>query len=104
MGAEQEQIVLTLLKLAEGQQPDVDGMVALVSDDISYSVGVPATPHVGKDAFRGELENQKRIATGLLPGSEIRHVVSDDRRVSVERLEVFEMGTTRLALHIVGIF
>jgi limonene-1,2-epoxide hydrolase len=104
MGSEQERVVLAFLKYADGQQIDIDGMVGLAADDISYTAGVPSTTHVGVEALRAELENQKMIATGLLPGSEIRNVASDDRVVFVERIEVFEMGARRLALQIAGVF
>jgi limonene-1,2-epoxide hydrolase len=104
MGAEQEHVVLTFLKYTERQQIDVDGMVGLLSDEISYTNGVPSTPHVGRDAVRAELERHQVLATGLLAGSEIRNITSDDRVVFVERVEVTDMRARRLALHITGVF
>jgi limonene-1,2-epoxide hydrolase len=103
MGAEQEQVALRFLGLAKGQQQDADGLVALMSEDIVWQVTVPSAPIIGRQAARAELERQNAIASGLLPGSEIRGIASNDRQVFVERVDVFEMGGKSVTLHISGV-
>jgi limonene-1,2-epoxide hydrolase len=46
----------------------------------------------------------RTTATGILPGSEIRNITSNDRAVVTERIEVTEMGGRPLTLHINGVF
>ena len=104
MGAEQEQIVLTFLEYTRGQQQDVDALVGLMSDGFTHEVGVPSTPRVGRDAGRAELEHQNAMSTGLLPGSEILNVASNDRAVFVERIDVFDMGRKQITLQVNGVF
>jgi limonene-1,2-epoxide hydrolase len=104
VGVEQEQVVLAFLEHTKRQQIDVDGMVDQLANDIAYEVWVPSTPRVGRDAVRAELERQGAVSTGLLPGSEVRNIASNDRVVFVERIEVVEMAGKPLTLHISGVF
>ncbi|MET1003594.1 MAG: limonene-1,2-epoxide hydrolase family protein [Acidimicrobiia bacterium] len=104
MGVEQEQVVLAFLECTNRRRIDVGGMVALLSDNVSYQVFVPSTPRVGREAARAELERQDAMATGLLPGSEVRHIASNDRVVFVERVEVTETTGIPLTLQINGVF
>ncbi|MDP9333210.1 MAG: nuclear transport factor 2 family protein [Actinomycetota bacterium] len=79
-------------------------MVGLLSEDVSYEVFVPSPQRVGRDAVRAELERQNATATGILPGSEIRNIASNDHAVFTERIEVTEMAGKPLRLHINGVF
>lgn len=104
MGAEQEKVALEFLRNTEGPQQDVDGMVALMSEDVVWQTNVPTSlPSVGRDASRTELERQNAVSTGLLSGSEIRSIASNDRQVFVERVDVIEVGGKSITLHITGV-
>ena len=104
MGSEQEKVALEFLRGAEGRQQDVDHLVGLMSADVVWQPNVPTSlPIVGRDASRAELERQNSMASGLLSGSEIRSVASNDRQVFVERVDVFEMGGKPITLHITGV-
>jgi limonene-1,2-epoxide hydrolase len=105
VGAEQEQVVLAFLRCTEGREQDVDGLVALMAEDIVWQINVPAwMPRVGLAASRAEIERQNTMSTGILSGSEVVNIVSNDRVVFTERVDVFEMGTKRIALRINGVF
>ena len=104
MGTEEERMALSFLHHAEGRTQDVDAMVGLMADDIVWQINVPSwRPRIGREAARKELEHQNGISTGLLAGSEIRTVASNDRSVFTERLDVFEMGDKQIRLHINGV-
>jgi limonene-1,2-epoxide hydrolase len=104
MGEQQEQVALAFLREADGIQQNVDGLVAMMSDNFVWQINVPSSnPRIGRDASRAELERQNTLATGLLDGSEIRSVASNDRQVFLERVDVFEMSGKPVTLHITGI-
>ena len=104
MGAEQEQVVLNFLEFTRGQQIDVDGMVGLLSEDISYEVFVPSPPRVGRDAVRAELERQKRDR-GLNPARQRdpQHRLKRSRCLH-RTYRSHRDGGTPLRLHINGVF
>lgn len=104
MGAEQERVAREFLRHAEGPQQDVDALVGMMSDDFVWQVNVPTSlPKIGPAASRAELEGQNSISTGLLEGSELRSIASNDRQVFVEHVDVFEMSGKRITLHITGV-
>jgi limonene-1,2-epoxide hydrolase len=80
------------LRCCEGEQQDVDGLTALMADDIVWQI------NVRRGACGTRTTNT--LSTGILPGSEIRHVASNDRAVFVERVDVFRMGEKTITLHI----
>jgi limonene-1,2-epoxide hydrolase len=101
MGAYEEQLALEFLRCCEGENQDVDGLTALMSDDIVWQINVPSwRSRIGREAARAELQRANTISTGLLPGSEIRHIASNERAVFVERVDVFRMGEKTITLHI----
>ncbi len=105
MGAVQEAVVLEFLGHSHGREQDVDAMTALMTDDIVWQINVPSwKPRVGRAAARAELLRQNTIATGALPGSEVRNLASNDGVVFTERTDTFEMGDQRVALHINAVF
>lgn len=69
-------------------------MGALMADDIAYEMNVPlAKPVHGRAALCAELERQKGLSTGTLPGSEVRRLASDGNAVFTERIDVsFDLG------------
>jgi limonene-1,2-epoxide hydrolase len=84
---------------------DVEAMTDLMSDDFVWQVNVPlAEVVVGRDAARAEAERQAARSTGMLPGSELRTIASNDRTVFTERVDVVEIAGKRVALHIAGLF
>jgi limonene-1,2-epoxide hydrolase len=104
MGAEQERVVREFLKCMEGLM-DVEAMTALMTDDFVWQINVPLAKIVsGRDAARAEAERQSTMSTGMLPGSEIRSIASNDHTVFTERVDVVEVGGKRLTVHINGIF
>ena len=101
VGTNEEQLALEFLRRCEGEQQDVDGLTALMADNIVWQINVPSwRARIGPEAARVELERQNTLSTGILPGSEIRHVASNDRAVFVERVDVFRMGDKTMTLHI----
>ena len=89
MGAEIERIVLEFVHAAYGERMDVDAMAALMADDFVWQLNVPLSPVItGRDAARAELERHNQMSTGMVDGSEIRTVVSNDDTVVVERVDV----------------
>jgi limonene-1,2-epoxide hydrolase len=103
MGAEQEEVALRFLAFASGEEQDVDAMIGMMSEDVSWQPNVPCTPRVGRKAARAEFEQQNATSTGLLPTSRITNIASNDRAVFVERIDVFKQGGKEVTLHINGV-
>jgi limonene-1,2-epoxide hydrolase len=106
VGAEIEQVVLAFVAAAHGERMDVDAMMALVADDFVYQLNVPRSAVIrGREAARAEFERHVAMATGMIAGSEIRMVVSNDETVVMERFDVNDIGGgTRLTFHVASIF
>jgi limonene-1,2-epoxide hydrolase len=106
MGTENERIVLEFVHAAYGENMDVDAMTALMAEDFVWQLNVPLSPVItGREAARAELERHNQMSTGMLEGSEIRAVVSNDDTVVVERLDVNVVGGTKqLTFHVTAIF
>ncbi|MGB9303128.1 MAG: nuclear transport factor 2 family protein [Mycobacterium sp.] len=105
MKNENEQIVLDFIHAAYGQSMDVDAMAALMADDFVWQLHVPLSPViVGRDAARAELDKHNTLATGMIEGSEIRTVVSNDDTVVVERVDVNAMNGVAVTFHVTAIF
>lgn len=88
MGKLQEDIVARFMTLwGDGtaeRKPDIDGILAMMSEDAEWQLWVPGGPVVkGKAALREEIERQIRIATNNK--CNIVNVVSNDRMVMQER-------------------
>jgi limonene-1,2-epoxide hydrolase len=100
-----EQLVLDFIHAAYGQQMDIDAMTALMADDFAWQLHVPLSPViVGRDAARAELEKHSELSTGMIEGSEIRTVVSDDDTVVVERVDVNAMGGVTVSFNVTALF
>ena len=105
MGAEIERLVLDFVHAAYGEDMDVDAMTALMADDFVWQLSVPRSPVIkGRDAARAELEKHNTLSSGMVKGSEIRTVVSDDHTVVVERVDVNRVGETLLTFHVTSFF
>jgi len=106
MGATEERLVLEFLQHGHGREQDVDGLTALMAEDIVWQINVPTwKPLVGRDVARAELVKQNSMATGGLPGSEVLHTASnDDGVVFTERLDIFEMSDKRITLRVNAVF
>ena len=105
MGAGIERIVLDFVHAAYGEHMDVDAMTALMADDFVWQLNVPLSPIVyGRDAARAELEKHNQLSSGMVGGSEIRTVVSNDDTVVVERLDVNMIADTRVTFYVTAIF
>lgn len=105
MGAENERIVLEFVHGAYGEDMDVDTMIGLVSEDFVWQLHVPLSPVVrGRAAARAEMEKHNSLSTGMVEGSEIRTVVSNDDTVVVERVDVNRVGDKELTFHVTSIF
>jgi len=104
MGVEQEEVVRELLRRATGRQQDVDGMVGLMSEDIVWELPIRSRKLIGREACRAEIARQNARAGGILPESQIRNIVSNDRVVFTERVDVFEMAGQKVHLPVSGIF
>lgn len=105
MGMEIERVVLDFVHAAYGEHMDVDTMTALMAEDFVWQLNVPLSPVIyGRDAARAELEKHNQLSTGMIDGSEIRTVVSDDTTVVVERVDVNSIGGTRVTFHVNAIF
>ena len=101
MGVAEEELVLEFLSRGHGRQQDVDGIAALMADDIVWQINVPSwRPRVGREAAREELAKQNAMATGGLPGSEMLNIASNGGVVFTERMDVFEIGETRITLRV----
>lgn len=102
---ENEQLVVDFVHAAYGERMDVDAMIELVSDDFVWQLHVPLSPVVsGREAARAELEKHSQLATGMIEGSEIRTIVSNDDTVVVERLDINSMGGVDVSFNVVAIF
>jgi limonene-1,2-epoxide hydrolase len=105
MGAEIEGIVLAFVHAAYGEHMDVDAMAAAMADDFVWQLDVPRSPVIrGRDAARAELERHNQVSTGMIDGSEIRTVVSNDDTVVVERVDVNRVFGKMLTFHVTAIF
>jgi limonene-1,2-epoxide hydrolase len=105
MRNEAERIVLEFVHAAYGERMDVDAMTALLADDFVWQLNVPLSPVIrGRDAARAELERHNEMSTGMVDGSEIRAVVSNEDTVVVERLDVNVVFGKRLTFHVTSIF
>ncbi|OBJ10175.1 terpene synthase [Mycobacterium sp. 1165196.3] len=100
-----ERIVVDFIHAAYGKSMDVDAMTALMADDFVWQLHVPLSPVVrGRDAARAELEKHNTLATGMIEGSEIRTIVSDDDTVVVERVDVNAMNGVAVTFHVTALF
>ena len=98
-------IVVDFIHAAYGERMDVDAMTALISDDFVWQLHVPLSPVVvGRDAARAELEKHSQLSTGMIEGSEIRTIVSNDDTVVVERVDVNAMNGVAVTFNVVAIF
>jgi limonene-1,2-epoxide hydrolase len=105
LGTEEERVVREFLQATEGDQQDVDAMVSRMAEDIVWQVNVPLSAVVeGRDAARTEIERQNKRSTGMLMGSAVRSIASNDGTVFTERVDVVEIAGKRVALSINGIF
>jgi limonene-1,2-epoxide hydrolase len=105
MGVNEERVVMNFLRASEGRTQDVDVMTSLMAEDIVWQINVPlATPIVGREAARVEIERQNEVSTGMLHGSEIRAVASNAQTVFTERVDVVEIGGLQTTFRITGIF
>jgi limonene-1,2-epoxide hydrolase len=105
MGAAEEKLVLEFLSHGHGHDMDVDGMTAMMADDIVWQVNVPTwKPVVGREAAREELARQNTISTGDLPGNEVLNMTSNDRVVLQERTAIFEMADKRITMRLAAAF
>jgi limonene-1,2-epoxide hydrolase len=105
MGIEIERIVLDFVHAAYGERMDVDAMTALMADDFVWQLNVPLSPIIhGRDAALAELQKHNQLSTGMIEGSEIRTVVSNDDTVVTERVDVNTVGGTRVTFNVTAIF
>lgn len=105
MNKEIERIVLDFVHAAYGKNMDIDAMTALMADDFVWQLHVPLSPVVvGRDAARAALEQHNTLATGMLEGSEIRTVVSNNDTVIVERVDVNAMNGVSVTFYVTAIF
>ena len=90
---------------AYGQRMDIDAMTALMADDFVWQLHVPLSPVVvGRDAARAELEKHNELSTGMIEGSEIRTIVSNNDTVVVERIDVNAMNGVAVKFYVTAIF
>jgi limonene-1,2-epoxide hydrolase len=100
-----EKLVLDFIHAAYGQVMDTDAMTALMAEDFVWQLHVPLSPVVvGRDAARAELEKHSSLASGMVEGSEIRTIVSNDDTVVVERVDVNEMNGIAVTFNVTAIF
>lgn len=105
MSRDIEQIVLEFVQAAYGERMDIDAMTALMADDFVWQLNVPLSPVItGRDAARAELESHNKMSTGMVEGSEIHTVVSNDDTVVVERLDVNIVYGKTITFHVTAIF
>jgi limonene-1,2-epoxide hydrolase len=100
-----EQIVVDFIHAAYGQSMDIDAMTALMADDFVWQLHVPLSPVVvGRDAARAELEKHNELSTGMIDGSEIRTIVSNNDTVVVERIDANAMNGVAVKFYVTSIF
>ena len=100
-----EQIVVDFIHAGYGERMDIDAMTALVADDFVWQLHVPLSPVVvGRDAARAELEKHNELSTGMIEGSEIRTIVSNNDTVVVERIDVNAMNGVAVKFYVTAIF
>jgi limonene-1,2-epoxide hydrolase len=100
-----EQIVVDFIHAAYGERMDIDAMTALMADDFVWQLHVPLSPVVvGRDAARAELEKHNELSTGMIEGSEIRTIVSNNDTVVVERIDVNAMNGVAVKFYVTAIF
>lgn len=105
MGTGIGRIVLDFVHAAYGERMDGDAMAALMADDFVWQLNVPLAPIIyGRDAARAELEKHNQLASGMVEGSEIRTIISNDDTVVVERVDVNLIAGTRVTFHVTAIF
>jgi limonene-1,2-epoxide hydrolase len=74
-------------------------------EQIVWQLNVPLSPIIrGREAARAELEKHNQLASGMVDGSEIRTVVSNEDTVVVERLDVNLIAGVRVTFHVTAIF
>lgn len=102
---ETEQLVVDFIHAAYGDRMDVDAMTALISEDFVWQLHVPLSPViVGRDAARAEIEKHSQLSTGMIEGSEIRTIASNDDTVVVERVDVNAMNGVAVTFNVAAIF
>jgi limonene-1,2-epoxide hydrolase len=100
-----EKLVVDFIHGAYGERMNVDAMVALMADEFIWQLHVPLSPViVGRDAARPELEKHNGLSTGMIDGSEIRTIVSNDDTVIVERIDVNSMNGVAVTFYVTAIF
>ena len=100
-----EQIVVDFIHAAYGQRMDIDAMTALMADDFVWQLHVPLSPVVvGRDAARAELEKHNELSTGMIEGSEIRTIASNNDTVVIERIDVNAMNGVAVKFYVTAIF
>jgi limonene-1,2-epoxide hydrolase len=100
-----EKIVVDFIHAAYGERMNVDAMVALMAEDFVWQLHVPLSPVVvGRDAARAELEKHNGLSTGMIEGSEIRTIVSNDDTVVVERIDVNSMNGNAVTFYVTAVF
>jgi limonene-1,2-epoxide hydrolase len=108
VGEASERVVLDFVHAAYGDDMDVEAMTALMAEDFVWQLNVPLSPVItGREAARAELEKHNELSTGMLEGSEVRTVVSNDDSVVVERIDVNRVGGPNgktLRFHVTAIF
>jgi limonene-1,2-epoxide hydrolase len=105
MGTAIERVVLDFVHAAYGERMDVDAMTALMGDDFVWQLNVPLSPVIrGREAARAELERHNQMSTGMVDGSEVRTVVSNDDTVVVERVDVNIVFGKSVTFHVTAIF
>jgi limonene-1,2-epoxide hydrolase len=100
-----EQIVVDFIHAAYGERMDIDAMTALMADDFVWQLHVPLSPVVvGRDAARAELEKHNELSTGMIEGSEIRTIASNNDTVVIERIDVNAMNGVAVKFYVPAIF
>jgi limonene-1,2-epoxide hydrolase len=100
-----EKIVVDFIHAAYRQSMDIDAMTALMADDFVWQLHVPLSAVVrGRDAARAELEKHNTLSTGMIEGSEIRTIASDNDTVVVERVDVNAMNGVAVAFYVTALF
>ncbi len=101
MGIAIETTVLDFVQGAYGKDMDVDAMAALVSEDFEWRLNVPLSPIIRcRDAALAELQKHNQLSSGMIEGSRIVTVVSNDTTVVIERIDVNDVGGQELTFHV----
>ena len=106
MGAEQEVLISRFMRLwgdGSAEQPDVDAIVEMLTEDAVWQLWVPGGPTLrGRDAIRKDIARQVTFATHMRCGP--THVSSTDRVVFTERLDTFRSGEMTVQHALVAVF